>query len=140
MEKALQNPDYKKIWEKVMMNRHPEAKNFEEALRNEKEYFDCFFSYNDITSYVGDMYRNLKINIQAYNRMTEEYIEELSFRKKAEFLANFETKYTLFGRPITLEDILILCKNNDIRKYAISNKRNIISLYETYKNNSRTNS
>jgi len=55
MQKALENPHYKKIWEKVMMNRHPEVKSLEEALINEKQYFDCCFSYNDITSYVGSI-------------------------------------------------------------------------------------
>ncbi len=110
MQKALENPHYKKIWEKVMMNRHPEVKSLEEALINEKQYFDCFFSYNEITSYVGSMCDNLKIDIQAYNGMAEEYVEQLSWQKKAAFLANFETKYTLLGRPITLEDILLLLK------------------------------
>jgi len=111
MQKALENPHYKKIWEKVMMNRHPEVKSLEEALINEKQYFDCCFSYNEITSYVGSMCDNLKIDIQAYNGMAEEYVEQLSWQKKAAFLANFETKYTLLGRPITLEDILLLLSN-----------------------------
>ena len=111
MQKALENPHYKKIWEKVMMNRHPEVKSLEEALINEKQYFDCWFSYNDITSYVGSMCNNLMIDIQAYNGMAEEYVEQLSWQKKAAFLANFETKYTLLGRPITLEDILLLLSN-----------------------------
>ena len=38
MQNALQNPHYKKIWEKVIMNNNPTAKTLDEAL--EREFFN----------------------------------------------------------------------------------------------------
>lgn len=35
MQEALKNPHYKKIWEKVIMNRHPEAESLNLALGSE---------------------------------------------------------------------------------------------------------
>jgi hypothetical protein len=45
MQNALQNPHYKKIWEKVIMNKHPEAKSLEEALEAESK--ECFCLFDD---------------------------------------------------------------------------------------------
>ena len=48
MQEALKNPHYKKIWEKVIRKRHPEARTLKNALTREKAYFDCLFMYNEI--------------------------------------------------------------------------------------------
>lgn len=34
MQEALKNPHYKKIWEKVIMNKHPECKSLNDIIRN----------------------------------------------------------------------------------------------------------
>lgn len=106
MQEALKNPHYKKIWEKVIMNRHPKAKSLEKALNTEMKYYNCFFAYNDIESYVGEFCKNLMNNINAYNAIAEECAESQSFFERRRFWANFEEKPTILGRAITLEDIL----------------------------------
>lgn len=108
MQQALENPHFKKIWGKVMMNRHPEAKSLKEALDIEMNYYNCFFAYNDIESYVGKSCKNLMNNINAYNAIAEECAESQSFFERRRFWANFEEKPTILGRAITLEDIFLI--------------------------------
>lgn len=108
MYEALQNPHYKKIWEKIIMNRNPEAKTLEEALLIERKNPNCLFVYNDIQDYVGHNFKNLKSHLECYDGMVEEHTNEESSFKKVDFLRSLDTKPTFLGRPITLEDILIL--------------------------------
>jgi hypothetical protein len=109
MYEALQNPHYKKIWEKINWQiRHPEAKTLEEALLIERKNPNCLFVYNDIQDYVGHNFNNLKLHRECYDGMVEERINEESSFKKVDFLRSLDTKPTFLGRPITLEDILIL--------------------------------
>lgn len=114
MLEALQNPNYKKIWEKVIMNRHPEAKSLEEAFKIEKslcEYkveiawygmdsgipansalpslFNKLGAINEKTFFKTDKYGN-----EGYS-----YIGGNIFKKSI-------NQY--LGNPITLEDILML--------------------------------
>lgn len=116
MQEALKNPHYKKIWEKVIMNRHPEANSLEEAFKIEKslcEYkveiawygmdsgipansalpslFNKLGAINEKTFFKTDKYGN-----EGYS-----YIGGNIFKKSI-------NQY--LGNPITLEDILILCK------------------------------
>ena len=94
MQEALKNPHYKKIWEKVIMNRHPEVKSLEEALEvEEKHKLHCevLFRYEDITEI---------INIEKQDLINVKIIEQAQKNGVAEFKT--------LGKPITLEDILIL--------------------------------
>lgn len=86
MYEALQNPHFKKIWEKVIMNRHPEAENLNLALGS--EYLQYPKECITITSQDG-------------------VIKEI------------------LGRPITLEDILIITKKHEFRKCDIDGKSQI---------------
>lgn len=89
MEEALKNPHYKKIWEKVIMNRHPEAKSLEEALELESREF-C--SYGVVMYKAGKHYGQLMM----FRDMHE--IEKCNSTQRPEIL----------GRPIILTDILKL--------------------------------
>ncbi len=93
MQEALKNPHYKKILEKVIMNRHHKAKSLEEAFEMEKENPDCLISIeNDyILQTVGEMLINCKLK---------------------EFNKN-KIQYSYIGRPIILEDIFYLFSINE---------------------------
>jgi hypothetical protein len=99
MQNALQNPHYKKIWEKVMINRHPlcERKdNTKEAmllslagaLKQEMRIVGCYY-------YVGDSLNMVSISIPTAKSI--QYDKENGLR-------GVET----LGRPITLFDVLAL--------------------------------
>jgi len=85
MQNALQNPHYKKIWEKAIMNRHPEAKSLEEALEMEGKKDECYIW----------QFENCDPQMHA---VLEEARGDYPFYEK----------FQILGRPITLEDILIL--------------------------------
>jgi hypothetical protein len=93
IQDALKNPDYKKIWERVIRNRHPEAKSLEEALEEEQEHSDCliYVENGDILATIGELSINCKLIEYKRNKI----------------------KYFCIGRPITLEDILLLFTPND---------------------------
>lgn len=112
MKTALQNPHYKKIWEKVMMDRNPEAKILEEALKMERQYYNCFFLYNEIESYVGEYCQNLRRDIKGYSGMVEEHFEGCSASQQEKIWKNYEKKPSILGRPITFEDIILLLPTN----------------------------
>jgi hypothetical protein len=109
MQNALQNPHYKKIWEKVIMNRHPEAKSLEEALEAELLQKGCVACDTQLGNTMttiknnggtGNYYNQVDILVQRgfdYNNI---------IRKN-----NYKPiDIIVIGRPITLEDVLILCK------------------------------
>lgn len=112
MQKALENPHYKKIWERVMMNRHPEAKSLEEALEMEAHQDGCLF-------------HNTEKNRYGLNIAYHTFIRYTPLRKDYGFCSHKNTEFThqdqnepwqygynfeILGRPITLEDILLLLK------------------------------
>jgi hypothetical protein len=84
MQEALNNPHYKKIWETVIINRHPEAKSFEEALQKEMQHPHCVYI----------LFGNLHIteNNQIRSPIHESVI--------------------ILGRPITLEDVILFLPTN----------------------------
>ena len=91
MQNALQNPHYKKIWEEVNWKiRHPEAKSLEEALKFErKEPLNLLVAY----SWPRDrIFTSVEYNTRNFDNG----------------MARVEC---VLGRPITLEDILLLLKN-----------------------------
>ncbi len=111
MQNALQNPNYKKIWEEVNWKiRHPEAKSLEEALEFEKKHSDCVFIYNDISGYCGENCIYLREEISNYNALANEHCESLNFFEKKKFMKMIDSNAKILGRSITLEDILLLLK------------------------------
>jgi hypothetical protein len=99
MQEALNNPHYKKIWERMNWQiRHPEAKSLEEALEMEEKYklhCEVLFRYENITEIINIEKRNF-INV------------DLLKKAKQNGVAKFET----LGRPITLFDVISLLNKN----------------------------
>lgn len=84
MQTALQNPHYKKIWEKINWQiRHPEAKSLGEALKMETKERYCQYILTDNDNYIVD----------------GDYISKYY---------HHNNNYEILGTAITLEDILIL--------------------------------
>lgn len=134
MQEALKNPHYKKIWEKVIMNRHPECKSLNDIIRNTY----CLFLRVDNYQCPTHPQKLLKeLNI-GYDIAVPQSIGEcwdfwnykiknipqcdlsilgISFdvRKPYDYIGyglSMEKVETLviLSKLITLEDILILCK------------------------------
>ena len=83
MIKALENPHFKKIWEEVNWEiRHPEAESLEEALEMEKFYYNSY-AFAECTQKKVFLYNEIK-NILKENNLR------------------------ILGRPITLEDIMMI--------------------------------
>ena len=94
MIKALENPDFKKIWEEInWKGRHPEAKCLYSALALEKE---CLFSYGIVMRRASQQYGQLMMFRDMYQ------VDKWCAKQAPEIL----------GRPITLEDILMLLSKN----------------------------
>jgi hypothetical protein len=90
MQNALQNPHYKKIWEEVNWDsRNPQAKSLEEALKFErKEPLNLLVAY----SWPRDrIFTSVEYDTRNFDNG----------------MARVEC---VLGRPITLEDILLLLK------------------------------
>ena len=112
---AMQNPDFEKIRKAVILNRHAEAKDFEEALQKEMQY-NCYVILNKehtgYNSWKQSFDKNLPIVIKGIceSAITVGYSDEYH----NEFISagsSTETPFSLFiplGKPITLEDILSL--------------------------------
>jgi len=101
MQQALNNSHYQKIWEKVIINRHPlcERKSdtsqaimlsLADALKQEMYIDGCYY-------YVGENLNMVSISIPTAKSIR--YDKENGLRG-----------LKILGRSITLEDILILCK------------------------------
>lgn len=110
MEEALKNPHYKKIWEKIIMNRHPEAKSLEEALGMEISPFNGCMVLVDLTQLGYIMSTNEPLKVVSYNKFEYFAIEPVysklvrvwDTRKK-----KVQNNSQILGRPINLEDILL---------------------------------
>lgn len=87
MQTALQNPHYKKIWEKVIMNRHPEAKSLVEALEMESNERYCQYMLTDNDNFIVD----------------SDYISKYY---------HHNNNYEILGTSITLEDIMLILPKN----------------------------
>jgi hypothetical protein len=88
MQEALQNPHFKKIWEEINWKvRHPEAKSLREALKFErKEPLSLLLAYSWPRERI---FTSVEYDIRDWNHG----------------MASVER---VLGRPINLEDILIL--------------------------------
>jgi len=101
MQQAIKNPHFKKIWEEVNWKiRHPEAKSLEEALILEKEYDDCLLFFNDclFTHNTVSGIRSAIIALRTAN---------ISEAKRYYIMGN-DSDCKILGRPITLDDILLI--------------------------------
>lgn len=94
MQNALNNPHYKKIWERVIMNRHPEAKSFEDALKLQTGYIDCVYNVN----YYGQ-------EIECVISSTFDfYLDSNKMLKHSVDHSDMDDE--ILGRPINLEDVI----------------------------------
>lgn len=92
MQEALKNPHYKKIWEEVnWKKRHPEAKSLEEALFLETYNADCNVLHCGL---------NLIVSMQSLCLLRNSGLH-LGDKQYHSFSQSF-------GRPITLEDIMMI--------------------------------
>ncbi len=136
MQEALNNTRYKEIWEKVIMNAHPEAKTLIDALLLEAGCDNCLFIENGyigiphvFTNDCGYAYafnfcsdyryeNNRQISFYDYEEhkrydvntgiLLEEYTEEILNKERV--------LQHIVGRPITLFDVLaLLNKDRDER-------------------------
>jgi hypothetical protein len=114
MQQALENPHFKKIWEEVIMNRHPEAKSLEEGLKMELKHYGCYFFNPNQTMSTGVI---VGWDNAGYRYISTEGIDD----KKQSIIVHIKDKFydnsLILGRPITLEDILILLSG---KAYSIS--------------------
>ena len=108
MQEALKNPHYKKIWEKVIINRHPEAKSLEDALLIESEIKGCL-------ALVMDYFGNTFLEEIFYCTDSDYVVVYKGAEPMGSGLGDFchvsfyrKNLCNIIGRPITLEDILIL--------------------------------
>jgi hypothetical protein len=127
MQTALKNPHYKIIWEKVIMNRHPDCETLEKALLHESSYSQClvlldnkiYNIYDDCIEY------NLNTNIIRKTCYYEAYIDYVVYKAEKTLYKNFQ----ILGRIITLEDILILLRPKGFNPFiSYHNVDNIATL------------
>jgi hypothetical protein len=109
MIKALGNPHFKKIWEKVITNRHSEVETLEEALKMELKHYGCYFFNPNQTMSTGV--------IVGWNDVGCSYISTEGINDKKQSIVvhikdMFYQNSSIIGRPITLEDILLLLSKN----------------------------
>jgi hypothetical protein len=103
MIKALENPHFKKIWEEVnWKGRHPEAKSLEEALFLETYNTDCNVLHCGL---------NLIVSMQSLCLLRNSGFR-LGDRQYHAFSQSF-------GRPITLENILLCIDDLKIHNLSI---------------------
>lgn len=138
-EQALQNPHFKKIWEEVIINRHPSEETLIDALLIEADYDGCLFIQD---GYIGmpQVFSNDCGYAYAFNFCSDYQYEnnrKISFfddeeRKKydvntgvlleeytEEVLNKERVLQHILGRPITLENILMLLGKNTRQRNEI---------------------
>jgi len=128
MNIAIMNSSYQIIWEKVIMNRHPEAKNLEQALSKESEIFGSVavvsllsengqHSWETEATFIAEGYPCK--DHSAYYFETQNMVDLLyQFYHGAIGRVNYYNITKILGRPITLEDILYFF-SLDKRNYGL---------------------
>ena len=122
---ATQNRHFEKIRKAVIMQRHPKAKNFDEALMLETVHNDCLIYWNisslGINVTDGKTMKELLFVTKKYYEMLVTY---LSHQKKysgiQKAIQNFSSSsnHIFLGREIRLEEIIILLNNMmDLKKH-----------------------
>jgi len=121
MEKVIINSNYQIIWEKVIINRHPKAKNLEEALEKESKIFGSVAIVELSENGKHRWYTEATFiatgfpcsNHSAYYFETQTKVDLLyqSYNEAIGRVDDYDTKRIL-GRPITLEDVLVLLTKN----------------------------
>jgi len=116
MQKALKNPRFKKIWEEINWKiRHPEAKSLEEALQEEISPFNSCMVFVDMTKLGYVMTSNEHLHVVSYSKF--EYFAMEPVYSRLIKVWDIQKKKPLngcqiLGKPITLEDILLLLAKN----------------------------
>lgn len=115
MIKALENPNYKKILEYVNWQvRHTEAQSLEEALSMEAIKFGCeLFNYGEAFCHA----RVVGNNCAGYQYLTVESVDSSNTNPIVIHLKEIGKNVQILGRPIDIEDILILLSK---KAYSIS--------------------
>ena len=127
MQEALKNTHYKKIWEKVIMNRHQDCDSIEKALLHESTHKGCLIALDDKPCHILPIddglveYDFMRPNIAKLIHIEDPEVNDiqcevcnncLSVEGLPSFIASInKVKFyspQILGRPITLEDILIL--------------------------------
>ena len=153
MQEALNNPYYKKIWEKVIMNNNPTAKTLDEALEIELlinggsyKYSTSYLSYNysppdleykDYEGYTTNIRKCEKYNayicedIDAVYFLDEDFYEEHSLYYKEilgedyVLLDNLAPNISL----ITLEDIILILPTHSMHFIKRENNLLVIKFF-----------
>ena len=115
MQEALKNPHYQKIWEKVIMNRHPKARSLEKALSLEMSPFNGCIVLIDLTELGYAMSSNEPLKVVSYNKFEYFAIEPVYSKLISVWdICNKKVKNNaqILGRPITLFDVLKLLQKN----------------------------
>jgi len=126
MNIAIMNSSYQIIWEKVIMSRHPEAKNLEQALKKESEIFGSVAVV--ALSENGGHVWNRKATFEAtfiaegfpcrdhsayYFFDTQDMVNSLYLSAHGAIgRVDCCSTERILGRPITLEDVLVLLTKN----------------------------
>ena len=133
MQEALQNPQFKKIWEKVIMNNNPTAKSLEEALEMELKTPFCTIYLDNGVMYCSDINGKWDINKERVHRYYDgSRMNGLDFTfdnsrvvkikqdragcdisyyeliDEKELITYHLSTEDILGRLITLEDIILL--------------------------------
>ena len=122
MEIAIINPDYQIIWEKVIMNRHPEAKNLKQALAKESEIFGSVavvtlsengaHSWETEATFIAEGYPCR--DHSAYYFPDTQNMVDLLYKSYYGAIGRVDCydRTKILGRPITFEDVLVLLTKN----------------------------
>ena len=104
MQEAFKNPHYKKIWEKVIINRHPKTKTLEETLEMESKERYCQYMLTDNDNFIVD----------------GDYISKYY---------HHNNNYKILGTPITLEDIISILPTNSTHFIKRENNLLVIKFF-----------
>lgn len=123
MLEAIINSDYQIIRKKVIMNRYLEAKNLEQALNKESEIFGSVavvslsengaHSWETEATFIAEGYPFTSRKNSAYYFETQVMVDSLyQFYHGAIGRVDCYDITKILGRPITLEDVLVLLTKN----------------------------
>jgi len=122
MNIAIMNSNYQIIWEKVIMSRHSEAKNLKEALKKESEIFGSVavvslsengqHSWETEATFIAEGFP-CRDHSAYYFFDTQDMVDSL-YRSYDGAIGRVDCYSTerILGRPITLEDVLVLLTKN----------------------------